>query len=99
MVAEREELSVERSFTSTGFVQEVPGHVDRVPEFDPRSGEHLWTMTMAYQVDPAKMMSGADGPVLFDKENLLVTAGPGCYYCERPYSPRLAMRRCKGEPQ
>lgn len=40
---------------------------------------------------------GVETPML-DTENLLLITGPGCYYCEQPYSERVAMRRCSGDP-
>ncbi|MEU4750022.1 hypothetical protein AB0F93_03440 [Micromonospora tulbaghiae] len=78
----------------------MPGHVDRVPEYDPRSGDHLWTVTCAYRVDPERFTGerAGDGPALLDLENLLLTAGPGCFFCEQTWSPRLARRRCPGHP-
>jgi hypothetical protein len=36
---------------------------------------------------------------MLDQENLLTIVGPGCFYCEQPWSPRLARRRCPGEPR
>lgn len=92
---------MEGGFSATGFVQRVPGNVDRVPEFDPRAGEHLWTISLTYRVDPAKFTpeGAGDGPALLDLENLLLTVGPGCFYCERIYTPLLATRRCPGEPR
>lgn len=62
-----------------------------VPDFDKRKGEHLWTVLACYQVkDPT-----AENLTL-DHENLLTVAGPGCYYCEQPYSDRMKYRRCRG---
>lgn len=83
---------------TTGQTVEVPGHVDRIPEYDPRSGDHLWIMTTAYRVDPQRLTDPDAGPGLLGQENLLLLSGPGCYYCEQPYTPRLLHRRCPGEP-
>lgn len=65
--------------------------VDRVPDHDPRSGDHLWTIATMYR------WGGPDieRPTL-DQENLLLLVGPGCYYCEQTYTERLATRRCPG---
>jgi hypothetical protein len=82
----------------TGETVQVAGHVDRVPEFDKRTGDHLWIMLACWRVDPAKLARPLDGPSLLDSENMLTLNGPGCYFCEQIYSPRLATRRCKGTP-
>lgn len=88
-----------REIVSTGFQQRVDP-VDRIPDYDPRSGDHLWTITGAWRIDPARWTS-PDPTVLpmLDAENLLSIAGPGCFYCEQYYTPLLASRRCKGEPR
>ena len=31
-----------------------------------------------------------------DRKLVLLITGPGCYYCEQVYSPRLSKRRCPG---
>jgi hypothetical protein len=77
---------------STGAQHEVPGTVDRIPDFDPRSGDHLWTIITMYRWGGPTV----ERPTL-DNENLLSVMGPGCYYCEQPWSERLAQRRCKGD--
>lgn len=88
---------VERRWEGTGHVVEVPGDVDRVPRYDPRSGEHLWIVSTMYRVDPVRMADPSVTPLL-DQENLLLTAGPICFYCEQVYEPRLLRRRCPGGP-
>lgn len=60
-------------------------------------GQHLWVMTAGWLIaDPA---SAYDPGVikLMDRENLVIMAGPGCYKCEQPYSPRIARRTCHGK--
>lgn len=81
-------------------VQFIPaGGVDRIPDYDPRTGEHYWICPLVFHVaDPRKCYASPDTPMLFDKENLVLTTTVGCYYCEEPYSDRLYFRRCKGEP-
>lgn len=69
------------------------GQFDRIPAFDPRSGEHLWTVNGCWRVNP-----GSDAPTLLDLENMLLLGGPICWYCEQVYEPRLKHRRCPGEP-
>lgn len=86
-----------REVTSTGFTQRATGHVDRIPAFDPRTGDHLWLFTMSYSVDP-ELLADPNHTPMFDLENLVQTAGPWCYYCEQPYRPALRHRRCKGRP-
>jgi hypothetical protein len=87
----------ERAWQSTGFSQHAPGDVDRIPEFDSRTGDHLWIVITSYRVNPALMSDPTHTPML-DTENLVSVTGPGCFYCEQPYSPRLGSRRCKGRP-
>lgn len=86
------------NWTGTGETQLAAGQVDRLPDFDPRTGDHCWVMMAAWKVDPVKLIAQPDGPGLLDTENLLALNGPGCFFCERVYTPRLAERRCKGKP-
>lgn len=76
-----------------------PSEIDRIPEYDPRSGDHCWLVITSYRVDPEKFTS-PDPTVMpiLDHETLVSVTGPGCYYCEQLYSSRLAKRRCKGKP-
>lgn len=90
-------MSTERQWVGTGHQQFVAEPPDRVPEFDPRSGDHLWVVLTMYRIDPSGFADASRTPML-DTENLLTVQGPGCYFCEEPYTPRLASRRCKGEP-
>lgn len=83
-------------FTSDGTKIGLAGGVDRIPDFDPRAGSHLWCTVACWRVNPDQAYSGER--VELDAENLLYIGGMGCYYCEEPYSPRLAQRRCKGRP-
>ena len=54
-------------------------------------GEHLWVVVGAWTVDPTQQ-----GDVHLDLENLRTLEGPGCYYCELPWSEALANQPCKG---
>lgn len=83
----------DRQWTGTGRTVEVPGQFNRIPEFDKHSGAHLWTVISMYRWAP-----GTETPML-DMENLLSVQGPGCYYCEKPYTKLLATRRCTGDPR
>jgi hypothetical protein len=88
-----------RRIVSTG-VQVRVDPLDRIPAYDPRSGEHLWIVTGAWKVNPEQWHSPDPNVTpLLDSENLLSVAGPGCYWCEAYYSPTLATRRCPGEPR
>lgn len=82
---------------STGSVERIDNFKDRVPEYDPRSGAHLWVSILMYKVDPANIFRGE--LALFDHESLLSVDGPACFFCEQVFSPLLATRRCKGEPK
>lgn len=61
-----------------------------------RPGEHLWIVTAAWHVpDPAAIWNPA-ALTLLDQENLIAMPAPGCYKCEKPYSAKMAKRRCLG---
>jgi len=88
-----------REIISTGQTVHVDP-LDRIPNYDPRRGDHLWIVTGVWRVDPEDWVS--DDPTvepLLDQENLISVAGPGCFYCERYYTPWLGRRRCQGEPR
>lgn len=84
---------MEMKFSGDGTYQEVVGYVDRVPDFDPRAGDHLWIVNATY-----RWGGPSEGPSYLDTENLILITGPGCYYCEQVWTPQLATRRCKGHP-
>lgn len=81
---------------STGIRYEANDRHQQIPEFDHRSGEHLWVQLVMFKVDPATWEHG--GQVHLDMENLVFVAPTGCFHCEEPYSARLASRRCRGKP-
>lgn len=81
--------------TSTGHVEDIQNFKDKLPEFDSRSGDHLWIMITMFKCDPSRLLRGEQ--LLMDHENLLSTVGPGCFYCEKPYTPGTDKRRCKGD--
>lgn len=61
-----------------------------------RPGEHLWIMTAGWIItDPAAAQDPAVAKFM-DRENLVIFAGPGCFKCEKPYSAKMAKRRCLG---
>lgn len=77
----------------TGFTQEVKNYKDKIPDFDPRSGDHFWIVATTYKVVPEVFLKGES---LLDLENLVLVSPPGCWHCEQIYNPSLANRRCKG---
>jgi hypothetical protein len=85
-----------REWRSSGFAEEIPAHVDKVPPYSPALAVHFWIVTTAYRVAP-QLWRGEHTPML-DRENLVMVSPPGCYYCEQLYTPELARRRCPGDP-
>ena len=83
--------------TPTGFVQRVDNPGDRIPDYDPRSGEHLWSFFLMFKANPERLIDGEQA--LFDSESLMEVQGPGCYYCEVEATPRMLKRRCPGKPR
>jgi len=90
----------QRAWRNTGDGQLIDPTtvVDKVPDFDPRTGDHLWTVITMYRVNPDQWQDATHTPML-DRENLLTITVPGCYYCEKPWTKLLATRRCKGDPR
>ena len=93
-----------RAWRPTSQIIEVPGQVDKIPPYDQRSGEHLWLMMCGdgrlavYRLlNSYRGWDGTHTPLL-DQETLVILQGPGCFYCERPWSDLLARRRCPGRP-
>jgi hypothetical protein len=68
----------------------VTGATDRIPEFDLRTGRHLWVRTALYQAAPE-----AEYPML-DGENLLTVSPMHCHYCKCRYGDTVARFRCAG---
>lgn len=65
----------------------------RNPDFpEQRPGVHLWTTMHLYRCAEPE----AD-QFFADMENLITIEGPGCYWCEEPYTRDLAGKPCKGE--
>lgn len=58
---------------------------------EPSYGNHYWIWTVAYKCQNPEEKE----QVHLDQENLLTIQGPGCLHCEQPYTPQLALRRCK----
>lgn len=83
--------------TGMGITQPISHIPDRIPAYDKKKREHLWTVLTMYRiVDPLAAMSGATQ--LLDTENLLTTTPIGCFYCEQGWTKTLHYRSCSGEP-
>lgn len=85
-----------------GDTYHMTGEVDRVPPYDPRSGDHFWCIPVMYRVtDPARWYddSQPDESRILDMENIAVVTGVGCFYCERLYRRGMEHRRCPGPPR
>lgn len=87
-------MTSDREWVSTGSTRIVPAGLNKVPAYDPRSGDHLWTIVTMYRWGGPHV----ERPTL-DTENLLTVTPPGCYFCEQVYTERLATRRCPGDPR
>jgi len=79
----------------TGHVERIDDTRDKIPPYDPRSGNHFWIMITSFKCDPKLAM---EGNVFMDHETLVNITGPVCFYCELPYTETIYHRRCKGEP-
>lgn len=63
---------------------------DRVPF---NKGEHTWLAMCGYLLsDPRPIKANQ---IILDGENLVTGPYIGCYWCEEPYTPRLARKPCK----
>lgn len=80
---------------SDGIKQEARDKAN-APLTDPGRGKHLWFVMAMYQVtDPAVSMK-PDGVIYMDRENLLTIEGPGCFKCEKHWTPDVERRWCQG---
>jgi hypothetical protein len=62
-----------------------------------KPGGHVWVMVAAWLMANPASADNPDAGNLLDAENLVQFQGPGCFKCERPYSPKLAAQRCRGK--
>lgn len=79
-------------------LQRVPvdtASTDRIPPYNRISQEHRWAWAVLFQANPALFGDPTHEPVL-DTSNLLAVHGPGCVYCDQPYTKLTATRRCRG---
>mgnify|MGYP001569789450 CR=1 FL=1 len=68
-------------------VEAVQHHHGTLPEQVP--GQHLWICVAMYRVKPAISVE-----YHLDTENLLTIEGPGCYWCEEPWTEAVAKTPC-----
>lgn len=68
----------------------------KLPPFDDRSGNHMWTILCAYEVNPDEWLDPDSIPQL-TADKLRDVSSIGCVYCGLPYDSRLKMRRCRGK--
>lgn len=62
------------------------------------TGEHLFVVLVAYQVDPLEMAQAQGRPQL--KPNMaLDTSPPTCYHCGQGWGLRTARSHCRGDRQ
>jgi hypothetical protein len=75
----------------------VSGDLNRIPDYDPVTGEHAWTVSALFGIrDPQAAFS--QGSAMLDRENLWGISGVFCYHCEQVWSELLAEAPCDGEP-
>lgn len=83
----------DRQWISTGHVVESPGEVDRIPDYDPRTGAHLWVVAPMFRIN-AELLDDMTNVPHLDQENLIYISPVFCYWCEQPFARRLLTRRC-----
>lgn len=88
----------QRRWVSTGQTEKIEPRSRRMPDFDPRTGDHLWTVATTYRVDPTQWTDPAVTPML-DHESLTYVSPVFCFHCEETYTPALSLRRCPGRPK
>ena len=84
---------IDRQWVSTDQYHTIPSK-DRIPDFD---GNHYWVVIVTYNVNPENFNNPEEVNIL-DRENLVMLVGPGCFHCEKDYTPELAKEKCDGDP-
>lgn len=87
---------VDREWVGTGVQVKIDNAGRELPEFDPRTGDHLWNVVALFRINVEQLGDPTATPML-DSENLVSIMGPGCLHCEEVYTPQLAKRRCRGK--
>ena len=60
------------------------------------AGDHVWISVVTHRVSSQVLL--AEEPTHLNSETVRMVQS-GCYVCEKPFDPRLAGRRCQGEPK
>lgn len=81
-----------RAWVSTDQLIKV-APCDRIPDYDPEAGEHLWTWAVVFRAVPAEEI-----PVL-DGESLLSIAGVFCFHCQALCTEEAMNQRCQPGPE
>lgn len=64
------------------------GQRQQIPAF---TGRHLWVIQNMYRVsNPAREL------FQLDQENLMMSSGPGCFWCEQLWQPTMGAH-CPGD--
>lgn len=71
-------------------IEVVGFHGRKLPAQVP--GAHLWVVLSMFQIEPTA------GRFFLDRENLLTIEGPGCFWCELPWTEKVAANPCTGAP-
>jgi DNA modification methylase len=93
--AARREMGVR----STGIHQRV--QFTRLPDSPPPGGPHQWIVAAMWKLSDEEarhQATGSGGEVHLSADNLLSIEGPGCWVCERVWTPAIADQPCTGEP-
>jgi hypothetical protein len=79
-----------REVTNSGIFYEGTGMQKGLT--DPGKGKHLWTIHSVFHV----ANPGSTETQHMDSENLLAVIGPGCFKCEKQYTPEIDAKPCRG---
>lgn len=91
--------STQRRLSGVGIQYEANrGALQDLPDYDPVTSEHLWTIITTYRVaDPDAWMTDTDVQSL-DQENLIAVTPIICLHCEQAWTADLAAAPCDGDP-
>lgn len=89
---------LERSWQPTGHQYKVSSAIDKLPDYDSRTGAHFWLVLSCYQILQPELTEDPTHTPMLDIENLVNISPIFCFFCEEVYSKRLSFRRCPGHP-